>query len=420
MDDEVLRLVSLELDNVLALKAVRIKPDRTMVRVEGQNAAGKSAVLDGVCWAMGGKAGKLEKPVRDGEKSARALLDFGDLHVERTATAKGGGGVTVTDAESRKAGIPLASPQTILDRIWGQSVDPVAFINATPKEQAETLMRLAGLDWTELDAKRDSLYKERTAANAAAKTAKARSGTPLSKPADMTPVGIGEIAAKQTEAIEHNGRIDATVSALDAWVKQVLAAEKRLAAAATEHEDAQREVDTSLDEHDRLKKSYAKMERIEVGDLSDRITQAQAHNDAIKAYVAYGERVAEAETLAAKAAEFTDSIEVIDAEKAASLQCAKFPLPELGLDDMGSVTLNDIPLSQASQAEQLRAGVALSLAEGRPCRIIPIRDGSLLDENSLRLLNELAIEHDAQILLERVAETPTPGAVFIRDGEVVS
>ncbi len=419
MNEEVLRLVSLELDNVLALKAVRIKPDRTMVRIEGQNAAGKSAVLDGVCWAMGGKAGKLEKPVREGEKNARALLDFGDLQVERKATAKGGGGLTVTDAESRKAGIPLASPQAILDRIWGQSVDPVAFINASPKEQATTLMRLAGLDWTELDAKRDSLYKERTAANAAAKTAKARCGTPLSKPSDMDPVGIGEIAKKQTEAVEHNRVVDAASDEVDRWVVQVGDARERLARVANEHEAAVKAVDTSVAEHKRLADAYAKMERVEVTDLSERITQAQAHNDAIKAYVAYGERVAEAETLAAKAEEFTNGIEAVDAEKAASLQTATFPLPELGLDDMGLVTLNEIPLSQASQAEQLRAGVALSLAEGFPCRVIPIRNGSLLDEEGLRLLNDLAVKHDAQILLERVAETPTPGAVFIRDGEVV-
>lgn len=419
MDDSTVRLVSLELDNVLGLTAVRIKPDRTMVRIEGKNAAGKSAVLDGVCWAIGGRAGALDQPVRKGQKRARALLELGDLHVERTATASGGGGLTVTNAESRKAGLDLASPQKILDKLWGQSVDPVAFITATPKEQGATLKRLAGLDWTDLDAERDTLFKERTRANASAKAAKIKCAEPVSKPSDMTPCEIAEIAKKHEQAVEHNRGVDAAAEEVDQWTAKIADALKRLTTAESELDDAKEQHEASIAQRNRLAKSYAKMERIEAWELSTRIAEAQAHNDAIGAYEAYRLRKEEADILAAAASKLTDRIEVIDAEKAASLHCAKFPLKELGLDDMGGVTLNGIPLSQASQAEQLRAGVALSLAEGYPCRIVPVRNGSLLDEEGLRLLNDLAVEHDAQILLERVAENPTPGAVFIRDGEVV-
>lgn len=419
MDDSTVRLVSLELDNVLGLTAVRINPDRTMVRIEGPNAAGKSSVLNGVCWALGGKAGKLDKPVREGQKKARALLDFGDLHVERTATAKGGTGLTVTDAESRKAGLTLASPQSILDRIWGQSVDPLAFITANDKEQGDTLKRSAGLDWTDLDAERDKLYKERTVANASAKAAKIKCAEPVSKPSDMNQRNIQEIAQKQEEAVEHNGRIDAASDEVDRWIAQASEAEDRLERAETELNNARSAAKASNEERDRLLDAHEKMARMETGELSTRIAEAQAHNDSIGAYEAYKQRKEEAETLAAAASKLTEQIEAIDVKKAASLRDAKFPLKELGLDDMGGVTLNGHPLSQASQAEQLRAGVALSLAEGYPCRIVPVRNGSLLDEEGLRLLNDLAVKHDAQILLERVAENPTPGAVFIRDGEVV-
>ena len=415
MSESTVRLISLKLDNVLGLKAVRINPDRTLVRIEGKNAAGKSAVLNGICWALGGKAGKLDQPVREGESKARAFLDFGELQVERKATAKGGGGLEVT-----RNGHVLASPQTILDDMWSQSVDPVAFIHATPKEQAETLKRLAGLDWAELDANREKLYAERTIANREAKAAAAKCDTAIPTPADFVCRGIAEIAKKQEEATEHNRSIDRASDEVDRWVVQVTDARERLSQANKEAQAAEASFNTSVAEHDRLRAAHEKMERVETGDLTEQIAEAQAHNDAIEAYTANKKLVEEAASLAETADNLTERIELVDSEKAESLRTAKFPLPELGLDDMGFVTLNGLPLSQASQAEQLRTGVALSLAENRPCRIIPIRDGSLLDETSLQQLNDLAVEHDAQVWLERVAEEPTPGAVFIQDGEVVA
>ena len=51
-----LRIISLEAENVKRLKAVRIRPDKTVVMIEGKNEAGKSSVLDAIA-AVGSLAG---------------------------------------------------------------------------------------------------------------------------------------------------------------------------------------------------------------------------------------------------------------------------------------------------------------------------------------------------------------------------
>jgi len=90
---------------------------------------------------------------------------------------------------------------------------------------------------------------------------------------------------------------------------------------------------------------------------------------------------------------------------------------ERGLDDPG-VTLDGVPFEQASSAEQLRCSVAMGLALNPKLRVLLIRDGSLLDEDSLRMVAEMADAQGAQVWLERVGDGVA--GVLIEDGEVRS
>ena len=106
----------------------------------------------------------------------------------------------------------------------------------------------------------------------------------------------------------------------------------------------------------------------------------------------------------------------IKAEKTATLMATAFPVPGLGFDDDG-VTLNGLPLDQASGAEQLRVSLAMGLALNPTLRVILIRDGSLLDSRSIAMVQEMATEAKAQVWLESVG---TGGVgVTMEDGMVV-
>ena len=77
---------------------------------------------------------------------------------------------------------------------------------------------------------------------------------------------------------------------------------------------------------------------------------------------------------------------------------------DLGIDGLtvadGRVMLGDHPFDQASDAERLLASCAIAGRGDAKLRVLRIRDGSLLDENSLRLAAEWAEKNDYQVWLE--------------------
>jgi len=413
VSDNILRIIELQAENVKRLKAVRLKPDRTLVKIEGKNAAGKSSVLDAIGAALGGGKRQPDLPVRTGSKKASVTLDLGELKVERRWTAAGGTTLEVTGND----GIKLGSPQAVLDKLIGDcTFDPLQFIRARSGEQAKVLMRLAGLDWGALDAERATVFAERTAANRDAKAAQTLVGVTPPKPPDMTPVDIGEIAKRQEEAAAQNRKADEAEHTIKAAGQVVIDAQHRVDALEKETEAARQTLSVAI--HNRADSEKKRMPRVETGDLSQQIAEAQAQNAAIEHYENYKQRVVIADDLGGAADKLTERIDAIDAEKTRSLNAAKFPLEGLAVDGE-RVTLNDVPLSQASSAEQLRVAVAIGLAEKRPCRVLLIRDGSLLDDDSMGHLHSIACEYDAQVFLERVADKASSSAVFIEDGEIV-
>jgi len=404
---EPLRIIYLEAENVKRLKAVRIKPDKTLVRIEGRNAQGKTSVIDAICACLGGGKWQPEKPVREGEKKARVSVDLGDLQVERRWTARGGTTLEVTANGDRQA-----TPQAILDKLVGDlTFDPLAFVRMKSKDQADILRRLAGIDFADLDAKRQGLYDARTVANREAKSAEARRGPMPAKPKSDKPIDVRELAHRQQVAITHNREVQNARDAADRAAGELKVAQKTLA-------NAQARVEEAAEQAKVAQEHAQSMTPQDVGDLGAELVAAEEHNKAIAEWAAWEKRDAEAVELEKMAESYTDQIEALDAEKAKTLQEASFPLAGLSLDANG-VCLGGVPFAQASSAEQLRCGVAIGLAQRKRARLGFIRDGSLLDADNLQLLHDIAAEYDAQIFVERVAESPDASAVYIEDGEII-
>ena len=139
-------------------------------------------------------------------------------------------------------------------------------------------------------------------------------------------------------------------------------------------------------------------------------------NQKIRANNAARERQARKDKLRAEYQSLTDGIEKLDKTKAEALAAASFPVAGLGFDDMG-VTYQGVPFSQASSAEQIRVSVAMAMAMNPKLRVLRIKDGSLLDAETLEALRAQVEENDFQLWLERVGNADE-GAVIIDDGQV--
>lgn len=124
----------------------------------------------------------------------------------------------------------------------------------------------------------------------------------------------------------------------------------------------------------------------------------------------YDNRVEESQKL-------TDELEAIKGRKRKMLAEANYPIPGLAVGEDGTVLFDGVPLSQASRAQQIRTSVAIGIAMNPKLKVLLIRDGSLLDEDNLQLVADMATEHDAQIWIERVGDKDE-SAIIIEDGHI--
>jgi len=66
----------------------------------------------------------------------------------------------------------------------------------------------------------------------------------------------------------------------------------------------------------------------------------------------------------------------------------------------------------------LRASIAIAIAANPKLRVLIVRDGALLDDDSMKIVAEMAEANECQIWLETVA-SGRPSAVVIEDGMAV-
>lgn len=427
------KIISLQAENVKRLKAVEITPDGAVVVVSGRNGQGKSSVLDAIWMALGGKRAFPRRPVRDGAEEASIRLELGDLIVERRIKPDGRTTLIVSSPEGARYG----SPQAMLDKLVGAlSFDPLAFSRMDPKAQRELLRELVGIDTSEVDRQRAEYYAERTRLGRDLKQAKgALASLPHHEDAPTEPISVSELAAEMRAADEAERELARAkeshargLSRLDeahAFTRQM---EARIETLEEELKVARERLQNHLD--DEVPKLTE--ETVAAGERADQLAAALPDRQSIEARLASADEMNAKRTdnerredaaeqvtrLGNDIAELTEAIALCDERKARLLEDASFPLPGLGIDDHG-VRLEGVPFEQASSAEQLRASVAIGLALHPELRVLLVRDGSLLDDESMKLLAELAAESDAQVWLERVGAEEGVGVV-IEDGEVAS
>lgn len=423
-----MKILKFTAENIKKLRAVEITPDGHVVRITGRNGAGKSSVLDAIYWALAGAGTVDAVPVRQGEEKARIQLDLGTVLVTRRFTAAGGTSLTVESAE----GAVFRSPQTVLDQLLGKlSFDPLAFTRMAPKEQLDALKRLVPVD-VDLDAlerENKAAYEARTGVNRRIKELDAqltKLDAEIQPDVDTTLVDTSTLLAQMATASEHNERVDQE-RRLRADRADSLALFRRQAAefrakAAEWLRRAEHEEQAAADLERELAEAPPIPERRDVQELLAEVEAAQAANAAKEAERRRrDERHRLANDLQRLIGEQHDlTMQMVEraGQKEAAIARAAMPVDGLGFGD-GEVLYRGLPLAQASSAEQLRVSVALAMAANPKLRVLRIRDGSLLDADSLKLLGEMVAAHDFQAWIE-VAELDSPVGIQIEDGAVVA
>lgn len=422
-----MRVIELQTENVKRLKAVTIRPAGNMVVLGGRNGQGKTSVLDSLEMLLGGNKAIPPDPVRHGEASARIVVDLGELVVEKHISHKGTT-LTVRNAD----GVKQSSPQTILDKLFSKiSFDPAAFARMGPKEQDKLLKDLTGCDLAELDADRAKIYERRTELNRAVKQLEARvAGLPEHKGAPADEVSVAELMAElevrqagdseKRRLLSEVQRADIGIGELKSQLfktrNEIENLEELLAHARSMLEQdtvALAERENERDRRVAVAKSYTYDDPAEI---KAQLATVEATNRQVRENADRAKALESLKQARNSAQQCTDALAGIDALKAERLAAVKFPVPGLGFGELGP-TMDGVPLEQASSAQQLRVSVAIGAALNPELRVLLVREGAFLDDESMALLAQFAEEHDVQVWVERVSDRD-PGAIIIEDGEV--
>jgi energy-coupling factor transporter ATP-binding protein EcfA2 len=405
-----MKIVSLAAENIKRLVAVEVTPTGNMVQITGRNGSGKTSLLDSIWWALAGAGVAQPVPIRTGETSARIRLDLGEIIVTRTFKKTEGGAVTTAITVENADGARFPSPQRMLDDLLGSlSFDPLAFARMAPREQFNELRRFVpGVDFDAIEAANKADYATRTDVNRRAKEEHAAAGPVI---ADAPDAEVDE---------------SALVDELQMGAQNNAALERRLAQVRA---DELAEVRVRADAADLLAKAEnlraaVEHEKADIGDsqpvdltvLRQRIEQAKTARQRFDMKVARSLHLRNAANLEEKAEALTAAMAKREADKVAAVAAAKMPVPGLGLAD-GAVTLDGVPFEQASDAEKLKVSVALAMASNPKLRVVRVRDGSLLDAESLQLLGDMADTFDMQVWIEKVSDGERVGFV-IEDGRL--
>ena len=411
---EGIKINKLELENVKKIKAVALTPSANgLTIIGGNNAQGKTSVLDAICWALGGNKYKPSNPQNDASvipPNLNITLSNG-LVVERTGKNST---LKVTDPNGNKGG------QQLLDEFIEQlAIDLPKFMESSSKDKANTLLQIIGVgdQLALLEKEEKELYNERLAigriADQKKKFAKEQEYY-QDAPKDL--VSPSELIQKQQEILAKNGenqrkrenvaRIEQDVAFFTQEVNslkiQLENKQKQLNESLADLEIAKKDAVDLIDEStEELEQSIANIDEIN--------RKVRANLDKEKAEDEAREYERQYESLTCKITEVRDS-------KTELLKGAQLPLEGLSVED-GELTYNNQKWDNMSGAERLKVSTAIVRKLNPKCGFVLLDKLECMDMNTLNEFGRWLEDEGLQAIATRVS-TGDECSIIIEDGYV--
>lgn len=403
-------------ENVKRLKFVKIEPDpnSSAVVLRGKNEQGKSSVLDAIWYALGGKSSIKGEPIRQGETSAFAEVDLGDFIVKRTWTERDSY-LSITDPRGAK----LSNPQTILDKLMGKLSDPHALARMDKKQQRQIFIDLLGIGdrLKSVDNRLASVIAERQDVNREIKRLQGNYESladvetdPLAEPVSvaslMEKLGVAEAVQKSNDKIRD--KCMDKVADLQHRKKQLDEMKARYSTLAEEYK-------AGMDELERLDKERKALVDPNLESIRNQIANADSINEKVRTRDAKAKALEALDDTKERYETLGEEKNELEEEKLSILSGADMPIEGLGIDADG-ITFNDLPIENASDAQRTLIFASIAMAMNPEIKILKITDGSLLDDEHMKKLVQMAEEKGFQLWIESVGTDGT--GVIIEDGEV--
>ncbi|UCR89280.1 AAA family ATPase [Mycetocola spongiae] len=391
-----MEITNLKVTNFKGLRHADIDvAGKHLIVIGGKNGAGKSSFLDAFAEIIDPKGTKLtRRPIHDGQDRAEVTLTTDCRIIKRVWTGDNAGTLAVAALDGAKYGSPSDAVKKLVGAV---PFDPLEFTRRPESEQRQALLARVDLpfDLATLEAEHDLAYKQRTDANREAERTQAHAaalpdGDATATWADHVEL-LAELEAARAAQHAHDADLAAVVTQ-EARQKAILAEIAALNSEYTELEAAIQATETRL----------AVWTAPDIDAISARLAGAEATNTSIREAQAKAAALAEAAAASEKVARIQAELDRIAKVKADGLAGAAFPAG-LSVDDDG-ITVDGVPFKQINSAKKVRVAFELVTLAQPDLRIVMIKDGSLLDSESLMEIEAVAIARGYLVLIEVVTE----------------
>ena len=416
-----MKVLNLYVRNYLGVKAIQITPEKDVVKISGKNGAGKSAAVSSIWSAIGGKKALPVHPLRNGAKDGEISLDLDKLKVQVKFTGKN------AYLEVRtKDGEVVKSPQTILDTLYRvTSFDPQSFMDMRSADRADLLLSLTGKkdEINKLDAAYMTFFDERTIVNRKIRETEVKLQS-----------AVGDEDIEEKSASELMARLEEERKKDDALYD--MEKEKNILIMDTE-DRRNRIVDindtiTKLNlEKESLVKDIA-ADEADIQRFTGKIISAPPSQiPAIKEEIAtvdtwnaHVRKVKESRALHLEycglidqTKELSEKLKAINDCKADLLSTANLGIKGLSID-AGEILIDGIPFDDLSTRERIIASMHIGASQNPELRVMRIEKGSEIDREGMAVVEKFAEEHDYQVWIECVSDSPDGESIFIEEGTI--
>lgn len=407
------RITSLEVENMYRIKAVQLKfsEENGVFIIGGRNEQGKSSTIDSLWSVLKGKGALKKEPVHKGadEGHSTVTLDNGLIVTRRVRP----GGWTDIKVESEE-GAEFKSPQAMLNKLFGEYLDPVELSRMKDKELQKMLEQLAGLDYTALDERRAAKYNERALVNKEQKRIQAQAeGMEKFEDVPSEIPSTTDLVDQIEKARKHNTMISDNSVNLENLAQEIKDIERDI-------EDLRSTLTAKQSELRSVQEKTKELgQPVDTEPLREQLKNIEDLHEKARANAARSEKFVEAREKKNESEELTTWIQQIDAQKAQMLADANLPVDGLTFSDEG-VLYGGVPIEQESTSGRLKifTPMLISMLPADGVRLLFIRDGNCLDDENLKLVTELAERENVQVIMERVTTDPSKASVIIEDGMV--
>lgn len=420
------KIAALEVENLKRVRAVSLDcSGQSLVTIGGKNGQGKTSILDGIMWTLGGDRFRPSNPVHEGadEAHVKITLDNG-MVVER----KGVNGSLKVTSESGRGGQALLNEFVNLF-----ALNLPKFMAATGTEKAKILLDAYpdfGTELQRLNAEAKRIYDERHALGVVAdRKRKYADELPFDPTAPDEPLTGSEMTRRMQDALSHNARNDALRRDAGRAAEQLSLAEDRQRMAAKRVQEleaalrqAEKDCDAAVEATTRARASVeaskataAQLQDQDLTAIKRELEQIDAINAKVRDNESKRNAEAEAEHLAEQYADAGRELEAVRAQRLKLLATVEMPLDGLSIDDSGELVYKDQRWDCMSGAEQLQVATAICAAMKPACGFVLLDRLECMDTGTLREFGAWLESRGLQAIGTRVS-TGDECSIVIEDG----